>query len=139
VARRGVAVLERVPLFDGLSRRDLKHVQDLVKQVRYMEGASVVKEGAPGDSFYVILEGQAKVVRGKRAVARLVPGDFFGEISLLDRGPRTASVVSETPMTMLEVKQSRFQRMLEQQPAVALKVMERLAARLRGLERPPSG
>jgi len=139
VARRGVAVLERVPLFDGLSRRDLKHVQDLVKQVRYMEGASVVKEGAPGDSFYVILEGQAKVVRGKRAVARLVPGDFFGEISLLDRGPRTASVVSETPMTMLEVKQSRFRRMLEQQPAVALKVMERLAARLRGLERRPSG
>jgi CRP/FNR family cyclic AMP-dependent transcriptional regulator len=139
VAKRGAAVLERVPLFDGLTKRQLKHVQDLVEEVRYMEGASVVKEGAPGDSFFVIVEGQAKVQRGKRTINRLVPGDFFGEISLLDQGPRTASVVSETPMMMLEVQRTPFQRMLERNPEVVLRMMSRLASRLRRIERRSAG
>ena len=69
MANRGLAALQRVPLFEGLSKRQLKRIQDLAKEVRYMEGVSIVKEGRPGDSFYVILEGQAKVRRGSRTLA----------------------------------------------------------------------
>ena len=100
-----------------------------------MEGVSIVKEGHPGDSFYVILEGQAKVRRGSRTLTKLVPGDFFGEISLLDGGKRTASVVSETEMALLELTQRSFQRLLRDDPMVALKLMEVLARRVRRTER----
>jgi len=101
-----------------------------------MEGASVVKEGDPGDAFYVILEGQAKVVsKSGKVVHRLVPGDFFGEISLLDGGARTADVVSETPLTTLELKRKAFQKVLEQEPGVAAKMLEHTASMLRRVER----
>jgi CRP-like cAMP-binding protein len=139
MAKRGQAVLERVPLFDGLSKGQLRQIRDLTNEVRYMENASIVKENEPGDSFYVIIEGQAKVQRKGRSLAKLVPGDFFGEISLLDGGERTASVVSETPMALLELKQRTFMKMLERQPDVALKMMQGLATRLREMERPLAG
>ncbi|MEX0756053.1 MAG: cyclic nucleotide-binding domain-containing protein [Actinomycetota bacterium] len=135
MANRGLPALERVPLFEGLSRRHLKRIQDLAVEARYMQGVSIVKQGQAGDGFYVILEGQAKVTRGSRTVTRLVPGDFFGEISLLDGGKRTASVVSETPMVLLELKQRAFQRLLRDDPEVALKLMEALARRVRRTER----
>jgi CRP/FNR family transcriptional regulator, cyclic AMP receptor protein len=124
-------------LFSGLSTRHLRRVMDLTNEVRFMEGASVVKEGEEADSFYVIVEGQAKVLRGdSRVVSRLFPGDFFGEVSLLDGGERTASVVSETPLTMLSIERKQFRRMLEREPAIALKMLEELAARLRRMQRP---
>lgn len=139
MAKRGHAVLERVPLFEDLSKSQLRGVRDLAEEVRYMEGASIVREGEPGDSFYVIVEGQAKVQRGDRTLATLVPGEFFGEISLLDGGERTATVVSETPMALLEIKQRPFMKMLGKQPDIALKMMQGLAARLREMERPLAG
>jgi CRP/FNR family cyclic AMP-dependent transcriptional regulator len=139
VAKRGQAVLERVPLFEDLSKSQLRGVRDLAEEVRYMEGASIVREGEPGDSFYVIVEGQAKVQRGDKTLATLVPGEFFGEISLLDGGERTATVVSETPMALLEIKQRPFMKMLGKQPDIALKMMQGLAARLREMERPLAG
>ncbi|MGQ0669836.1 MAG: cyclic nucleotide-binding domain-containing protein [Actinomycetota bacterium] len=140
MSRRGQHVLAHVPLFAGLSQRALRRVSDLAEEVRYMEGAPVVREGDDGDSFYVILEGQAKVVRGTgRVLTRLVPGDFFGEVSLLDGGERTATVVSETPLTMLMLGRKPFAKMLEQQPDVAVKMLEELAARLRRMERTLTG
>jgi CRP/FNR family cyclic AMP-dependent transcriptional regulator len=139
VSKRGQAVLERVPLFEDLSKSQLRGVRDLAEEVRYMEGASIVREGEPGDSFYVIVEGQAKVQRGDKTLATLVPGEFFGEISLLDGGERTATVVSETPMALLEIKQRPFMKMLGKQPDIALKMMQGLAARLREMERPLAG
>ena len=83
--KRGQAVLERVPLFDGLSKGQLRQIRDLTNEVRYMENASIVKENEPGDSFYVIIEGQAKVQRNGRSLAKLVPGA---------RRPRRATVAS---------------------------------------------
>ncbi len=139
MGRRAVDVLSRVPLFSGLSTRHLRRLSDLTEEARFMEGASIVKEGEEGDSFYVILAGQAKVVgRGGRVVAHLLPGDFFGEISLIDGGKRTASVVSETPLTTLILERKRFARMLEQEPGIAAKMLEELARRLRRLEHPIS-
>jgi len=135
MANRGLVGLERVRLFEGLSKRQLKKIHDASTEVRYMEGASIVKVNQPGDTFYVILEGQAKVTRGGRTINRLVPGDYFGEISLLDGGKRSASVVSETPMVMLEVKQRAFLKFLREDPTVAMKLMETLARRVRTIER----
>ena len=105
-----------------------------------MEGASVVKEGDEGDSFYVILQGEAKVVGpGGTAVNLLRPGDFFGEISLLDGGARTATVITETPMTMLELKRTEFLRMVEDEPDVAVKLLSHTASLLRRAERSLAG
>lgn len=101
-----------------------------------MEGARVVREGDVGDTFYVILEGQAKVVSGSgRVVNRLRPGDFFGEISLLDGGPRTASVVAETQLTMLALARKDFLRAVQQDPAVGVKLLAHTASLLRRMER----
>lgn len=128
--------MSQVPLFTGLAPRQLKRLGDLTEEQRYMEGARVVREGDLGDTFYVILEGQAKVIGPSgRVVNHLRPGDFFGEISLLDGGPRTASVVAETPLTMLTLSRKDFLRAIEQEPAVGVKLLAHTAGMLRRMER----
>lgn len=127
--------LARVPLFAGLSPRHLRRLADSTEEQRFMDGAAVVREGDLGDTFYVILEGEAKVVSGTRVVNRLQPGDFFGEISLLDGGPRTASVVAETPVVAIRVFKRSFDRLLSQEPAVAAEILAVVAGRLRQAER----
>jgi CRP-like cAMP-binding protein len=140
MAKREQEALARVPLFSGLSSRHVKRLADAMQEVRYMAGASVVKEGQEGDSFYVILQGEAMVVASDgTAVNRLQPGDFFGEISLLDGGARTATVTTETPMTMLELKRAEFLRMVEDEPDVAVKLLSHTASLLRRAERSLAG
>ena len=128
--------LARVPLFSGLPPRHLRRLAELTEEQRYMEGARVVSEGDVGDTFYVILQGEAKVVGSSgRALNRLRPGDFFGEISLLDGGPRTADVVAETPLTMLALSRKAFLRLVQQEPDVAVRLLGYAAALLRRMER----
>ena len=135
MARGGPEALADVPLFSGLSKRHLKHVASLAEEESHPQGATLAQEGKPGDTFYVLLEGEAKVVRGGRKVARLLPGDFFGEIALIDGGPRTASVVGETPMQTLTINRKRFQKMLEEDPSIVVQMLEELARRLRNVNR----
>jgi CRP-like cAMP-binding protein len=140
VPKRERDALARVPLFSGLAPRHLKRLADLTEEQRYMEGSRVVREGDIGDTFYVILEGEAKVTaRSGRVVNRLRPGDFFGEISLLDGGPRTASVVADTPLTMLALPRGAFLRMLRQEREIGVKLLSHAASMLRRLERSSSG
>jgi len=87
----------------------------------------------------VLLEGEAKVVRGGRRIAALIPGDFFGEIALIDGGPRTASVVATTPITTLSITRKRFGKMLEEDPNITVAMLEELARRLRNNERSAIG
>lgn len=128
-------VLAAVPLFEGLSKRQLKKLTSAGELVDYMAGHSVVKEGDEGDSFFVVLSGQAKVTVKGRTVNRTLPGDHFGEISLLDGGPRTASVVGETPLTMLMIRRKRFQQILLQDPELTVALMESLARTIRRVDR----
>ena len=128
-------LLAPVPLFEGLSKRQLKQVADVAEVVDYMAGHSIVKEGDIGDSFFVVLVGQAKVTVKGRTVNRSLPGDHFGEISLLDGGPRTASVISETPMTMLMIERSSFLKVLIDDPQIAITLMESLARMIRRVDR----
>ena len=139
MARGGAEALAAVPLFGGLSRRHLKNVAELVREESFEEGATLAEQGEPGETFYVILEGAAKVTRGKRTINRLLPGDFFGEIALIDGGPRTASVISETPMTTLTLPRSEFQKVLKQEPSIVVAMLEELARRLRSNERSLTG
>jgi CRP/FNR family transcriptional regulator, cyclic AMP receptor protein len=128
-------VLAGIPLFEGLSKRHLKKIASLAEVARYMEGASIVKEGQPGDSFFVALTGQAKVTVKGRTVHRVLPGDHFGEISLLDGGERTASVVTETPMTLLMIGRKGFLKSLEDDPEVSISLLESLARMIRRVDR----
>lgn len=133
-------VLAQVPLFSDLPPRFLKRLADRMEDQRFMQGARIVKEGDIGDTFFVIVEGEAKVLaRSGRVVNRLRPGEFFGEISLLDGGPRTASVVAETPIRTLALSRPAFRDLIENEPGVAVGMLKHAAAMLRRLERPASG
>jgi CRP-like cAMP-binding protein len=139
-SRRARDSLAQVPLFAGLPPRHLKRIGDLTEEVRFMEGATVVRQGDAGDTFFVILEGEAKVASPSgRVVNRLRPGEFFGEISLLDGGPRTASVVAETPLRLLALSRSSLLRLVQREPAVGVRLLGHVAMMLRRLERSASG
>ena len=140
MGRRERDAVARVPLFSTLSPRHLRRVADLAVEERMMEGARIVREGDIGDTFYVILEGEAKVTsKSGRVVNRLRPGDFFGEISLLDGGPRTATVVADTPMVVLGIARNAFLRTITDQPEIGVKLLQNAASMLRRLDHPPNG
>lgn len=134
-----LAALAAVPLFDGLSRRQLKQIADLAEIANYMAGATLVKEGDDGDSFFVILSGEAKVQVKGRTVNRAIPGDHFGEISLLDGGVRTASVSSETPLTVLMIHRSAFQKLLRKDAALSMQLLRAMARLVRRVDRSLAG
>ena len=139
MSKRAREALGQVPLFANLPPRHIRRIADLCGEQRYMDGSTIVRAGDIGDTFYMILGGQAKVVSPSgRVVNRVYPGDFFGEISLLDGGPRTASVVAETPMAMLALSRKQFQALLAAEPAVAVKILAHVAGILRRMMHPVS-
>jgi CRP/FNR family cyclic AMP-dependent transcriptional regulator len=138
LGRGGVALLREVPLFSQLSYRHLRHLAGHAEEVRYGANRTIVRQGARGDSFFVIAEGNATVRRGTRAIQRLGPGDFFGEMALLDGRPRSASVTSDTPLLTVRLTRSAFNKALDANPQMARAIMAELAARVRRLESPRS-
>ena len=129
-----MAALAALPLFDGFSRRHLRHLADEADTVAFDVGRSIVEEGQAGEAMYVILGGSARVVRAGRKVGALMPGDFFGELSALDGGPRTASVVADTPIQVLRLFRHTLQRMIEAEPAIVMGLLEGLARRFRQVQ-----
>jgi CRP/FNR family cyclic AMP-dependent transcriptional regulator len=125
------SVLAAVPLFDGLNRRHIKRLAHVSEVADFMADHTIVREGEPGDAFYVVLAGQAKVTSNGKLVNRVLPGDHFGEISLLDGDVRTASVISETPMTLLMLQRSRFVKALREEPDIAMNLLASLAKQIR--------
>src|SRR5262245_46041527 len=96
-----LTTLAQVPMLGALSKRHLRRVLSRTSAHDLREGATIVRQGTRGETVFVMLEGTARVIRGGRTVARLSPGDFFGEIAVLDRRPRTANVVASSPVTVL--------------------------------------
>ena len=123
--------LAQVQLFSALSKKELTQIGKAADEVPVPAGRVIVSEGAAGHEFYLILEGQAVVRRKGRRVAMLGPGQYFGELSLLDRGPRTATVVADTDMTLLVLGQREFAAILETVPPVSRKLLQAMAHRLR--------
>jgi CRP-like cAMP-binding protein len=122
--------LADVPLFSALSKKDLQTVARHAELVKADPGRVVVTEGAAGSDFFVILDGRARVERHGRQVALLGPGGFFGDLALLDRAPRNASVIAETPLELAKIGQRAFDGMLDL-PGFSKKLLAGLARRLR--------
>jgi CRP/FNR family cyclic AMP-dependent transcriptional regulator len=118
-------------LFSACSATQLRAVRRSVREVEVQQDTILVAEGAAGDDFSYIVEGTAAVRRGGRVVARLGPGSYFGELSLLDGRPRSATVVSTSPMRLLVLDRKRFESLLDSTPALAAKLLRAMAGRLR--------
>ena len=133
--RRSVAALATVPLFDGFSKRHLRRLAGEADAVEFSPGRAIVEEGQAGEAMFVVLTGTARVVRAGRKVGALIPGDFFGELSALDGGPRTASIVPDTRVEVLRVYRHTLRMMVEEEPALAMGLLEGVARRLRQVQR----
>jgi len=121
-----------VPIFDGCSKKDLQTVARQVREISHDAGYVVATEGDPGAGLFVIAEGEADVSIGGKKVNHLKAGDFFGEMALLDGGPRTATVTSTTPIKLYALTEWVFRGLLVEHPAIAMRTLETMAARLRG-------
>lgn len=127
--------LRTVPLFASCSARELKSIGASVKEVHFPAGHVICKQGEQGVGLHVVVEGETKVQVNGRTQRRLGPGAFFGEIALLDRGPRSATVIAETDVTTLSLAVWSFRSFLKENPNVTVKMLEELGRRLRSSER----
>ena len=121
-----------LPLFSGVPKRHVRAIAKLAWPVDHPPGEVIVQAGDRGTSMYLILEGRARVV-GKSRVLR--PGDFFGEMALIDGGPRTATIIAASQVRTMMVQRRAFLKVLQQNPQIGLAIMETLAERVRRLER----
>jgi CRP-like cAMP-binding protein len=127
-------VLRAVPLFQGMTDRAIEVVSQIAEDIAYPEGTTIVREGDPGDSFIVIVEGSAAVTQGDNEIRALGAGDFLGEIALIDGGNRTATVTAATPVRALTIDRAGFARLIDEFPVVRLDVFTALAERIRRQE-----
>jgi len=127
-----VPVLKEVPLFAGMSSRHLRRIQARAK--RYGPGETIVREGDPGNAFYVILDGKVRVDPPKAASVALTAGDVFGEMALLDGAPRSADIVAESEVTVMVIGRAAFQKLLRSEPQMVAVLLRTLAARLRAAQ-----
>lgn len=133
--RDPVDLLAKVGLFEGLSRKELQTIYKSAKAVHFPAGRTIVSEGASGIGFHMIVDGKAKVTVKGRSRATLKPGDYFGEISLIDRGPRSATVVAETEVDTLSLASWSFLSILDKNPTISRKLLLELTRRLRAAEK----
>jgi CRP/FNR family transcriptional regulator, cyclic AMP receptor protein len=123
--------LSQVPLFSALSRRELALVARRAEDVVVSPGKVLVSEGETGQQFFVIMSGTAKLTRRGRKIATLGPGGSFGELALLDKHPRNATAVAETPMELVVIGQREFAGLIDDVPGFARKLLAAMASRLR--------
>ena len=135
-ARPELDMLASVDLFQGLTRKELDAVHAMSREQSFSEGAVVAAEGAAAGRFYLILEGTATVTIGElnRALATLGPGDYFGEISLIDGEARSATVTADTPLRTLSVASFNFKAILFEYPAIGRKILLEMCRRVRRLD-----
>jgi CRP/FNR family cyclic AMP-dependent transcriptional regulator len=122
--------LKQVPLFSRCSKKELGEIARIADEIDLPEGKVLTREGGRGREFFVLLDGSADVRRNNRKIKSLGTGDFLGEISLVTKAPRTATVTTSSPVRALVVSEQNFRRLLEKSPQVQVKVLEALAERL---------
>jgi CRP-like cAMP-binding protein len=126
--------LEEVGLLAGCSRRQLRAIARISEVIEVAEGTVLARNGQPGDQFFLILDGSARVEVTSRKRSRLEPGQYFGEMSLLDGGPRSATVVADTPLRLLVIKRRDFATLLREAPEVTQSLLATLSRRVRVAE-----
>jgi CRP/FNR family cyclic AMP-dependent transcriptional regulator len=131
------AKLANVPIFSGCSKRELTLIARAAKEVNHKEGTVIAREGERGIGLFLILNGECEVTIGGKRKAKLSAGDFFGEVALLDGGPRTATVTALTPVKLVGITGWVFRGLLMEHPSIALKTLESVAGRLRAVAKEP--
>ena len=132
-------LLQRVPLFSGLGRRELERVANSMKERRFQQGDTVTTEGRGGVGFFVIEEGEADVTVHGEERAKLGPGDYFGEIALITESDRTATITAESDMRCYGMTMWDFRPLVESNASIAWNMLQSLAQKLRDCERARSG
>jgi CRP/FNR family transcriptional regulator, cyclic AMP receptor protein len=127
-------VLRSVPIFSGCNDKELKEIAKMAKEVQFPEGKQICKQGQTGLGLHIITGGETKVMVNGRTRRRLGPGAFFGEMALLDNGPRTATVIAESPVSTLSLSAWDFKEEMRNHPTIALKVLEEVSRRLREVD-----
>ena len=128
---RRAELLAGCPLFRGIDRDGLTRLADLATAVDFPAGHVIARQGEIGTGFFVVVDGAVRVVRDGVVIARLGAAEFFGELSVLDRMPRNASVIAEVPTSCLALASWDFEKVLLEQPAVTLSILRGVATRLR--------
>ena len=132
------ALLKAVPLFSAFRPRELSRVASVAQRLTAEPGTVLAEEGEPGTRFFVIEEGRAAVHANGSPIATLRPGDFFGEMALLDGAARSARVVAESPMSLYVIEADQFHRLLEEIPFLTRQILRGLSNRLRAAEDAPT-
>lgn len=126
--------LAAVPLFRGMTNKELRDIAKATVELTIEQGREFVTQGDVGREAFVIVEGTADVVRNGQTISQLGPGDCVGELALLDHGPRTASVLAATPLTVLVLGPREFLGVLDEVPTLSHKILAALASRVRELD-----
>ena len=135
VARAATDSLKKVPLFAGLDKHELEVIASSMRERRYKAGDIVTKEGAGGVGFFVVEEGEAEVSVAGEAKASVGPGDYFGEIALINESPRTATLTAKTDMVCYGMTPWDFRPLVESNSAIAWKLLSAMAEKMKELAR----
>ena len=126
-----IDMLAKVPLFSACSKPELRVIASFGTEVEVKTGRKLAVQGKPGSEFFLILDGRAVAEVNGQRVLEFGPGDFFGEMALLDRGPRHATVVARSAMRLLVLSSNEFFSMLETSPSIVRKLLFAFASRQR--------
>ena len=127
-------LLRRVPLFAGIDDPGLEEIGKIAEEIQTREQTVLTHEGRQEGHFFIVLSGSVRISREGRAINRLGPGDFLGEIALLDGGPRTATATTEEPTTILAIRNDAFHQLLDRSPTVRTAVLAAAGARMREMD-----
>jgi CRP-like cAMP-binding protein len=127
---RKTELISGVPLFSRCSRKELAELSSIADEVNLPADKTLIQEGDTAYEFFVLLEGEADVTKNGQPIRTLGPGDFFGEIALISRSPRTATVKTTSPVRALVIRSPEFRALLDHSPRIQIGVLEVLADRL---------
>lgn len=125
-----VDLISRVPLFATCSKKELRLIANLADQVEWREGKTVIEQGSFGSEFFLLLEGRVSVSRDEERLRDLTAGEWMGEIALVANAPRSATVVTTSPVRALVLTRGAFLRLIEDNPSIATKVLALLGERV---------
>lgn len=123
--------LARVPIFSNCTPEEIAAIDEVTQEQAFQPGQIIVSQGTPGQAFYMVLSGRVEIIRDNNSLGAFRPGDFFGEMALLDSAPRSATIRAIEPTTCLMLSSWDFKRLLERHPSIAIKLLEVLSRRLR--------
>jgi CRP-like cAMP-binding protein len=125
-----IDLIKGVPLFSAASKQELAEIASIADEIDLPEGKVLIREGDSGREFFVLVEGTADVERGGKKVAAIGAGDFFGEISLISKTPRNATITTTSPVRALVITDRAFRQLLDHAPQIQIGVLSALAERV---------